>query len=98
MNYRLTRAAENDIIRIYVDGARLFGEAQAERYHQELESVFELLAANPRMARERHEIAPPVRVHPFKAHLVVYVIEDSGGILIVRVRHGHEDWADTPAG
>ena len=57
MTYRLTRAAENDIIRIYVDGARLFGEAQAEHYHQELESIFELLAANPRMARERHEIA-----------------------------------------
>lgn len=45
------------------------------------------------MARERHEISPPVRIHPFKAHLVVYRVEDNGDILIIRIRHGHEDWA-----
>lgn len=33
-----------------------------------------------------------MRIHPFKAHLVVYRIEEDGDILIVRVRHGHEDW------
>ncbi|WP_341871205.1 type II toxin-antitoxin system RelE/ParE family toxin [Stappia indica] len=45
------------------------------------------------MARERGEISPPVRIHPFKAHLVVYVMEEDGGILVVRIRHGHEDWS-----
>lgn len=48
------------------------------------------------MARERAELSPPVRIHPFKAHLVVYLSESETDILIIRVRHGHEDW-QTPA-
>lgn len=35
-----------------------------------------------------------MRIHPFKAHLIVYRIDDDGDIFIVRVRHGQEDWAD----
>ncbi|WP_316859228.1 type II toxin-antitoxin system RelE/ParE family toxin [uncultured Cohaesibacter sp.] len=93
MGYRLTLKAEEDIIGIAQAGLLRFGEDQARRYHGELYEVFDLLAANPRMARERFEITPPVRIHPFKAHLIVYVIEDNGDVLVVRVRHGHEDWA-----
>jgi toxin ParE1/3/4 len=94
MGFRLTREAEEDIIGIAEQGVHLFGPAQAKRYHDELFTVFDLIAANPRMARERLEITPPVRVHPFKAHLVIYAIEEDGGILIIRVRHGHENSAD----
>ena len=35
-------------------GALGFGEAQAERYQDGLFNRFRLLAANPRLARERH--------------------------------------------
>jgi len=94
MGYRLTRKAEDDVIHLYLEGARLFGAAQAERYHRELERAFTLLAENPQMARERMEISPPVRIHPHKAHLIVYLADDEGGILIVRIRHAHEDWAN----
>lgn len=92
MGFRLSVEAEEDIIGIAAEGMGLFGIAQARRYHDELFVVLDLLAANPRMARERHEISPPMRIHPFKAHLIVYRIEEDGDILIVRVRHGHEDW------
>ncbi|SMD15098.1 type II toxin-antitoxin system RelE/ParE family toxin [Rhizobium sp. RU36D] len=94
MVFRLTEEAEEDIIGIAEDGMRLFGPDQARKYHDELFAVFDLIAENPRMARERQEISPPVRVHPFKAHLVVYTIEASGDVLIVRVRHSHEDWSN----
>ena len=70
---------------------------QARRYHDDLFAVLELIAANPRMAREREEISPPVRIHPFKAHLIVYRIEENGTIFVIRIRHGHEDWASEPA-
>ncbi|WP_104663696.1 type II toxin-antitoxin system RelE/ParE family toxin [Ensifer adhaerens] len=92
MAFRLSVAAEEDIIAIAEDGVRLFGAAQARRYHDELFDIFALVAANPGMARERTELSPPMRIHPFKAHLLVYRIEPDGDILIVRVRHGHEDW------
>jgi toxin ParE1/3/4 len=93
MGYRLTRRAAADIRHIYAEGLRLFGSAQAERYHARLARVFDLLADNPELARERTELSPPVRIHPCGSHLVVYVIEADGGILIVRVRHRREDWA-----
>ncbi|WP_184471692.1 type II toxin-antitoxin system RelE/ParE family toxin [Rhizobium esperanzae] len=94
MGFHLTKEAEEDMIGIVEAGIRLFGPAQARRYHDELYAIFDLIAANPRMARERPEISPPMRIHPFKAHLVVYTIEENGDVLVVRLRHGHEDWLD----
>ncbi len=96
MRFSLSVQAEEDIIAIAEEGARMFGSAQARRYHDELFAVLDLLAANPRLAREREEILPPVRIHPFKAHLVVYRIEENGAIFVIRIRHGHEDWAGDP--
>lgn len=96
MAYRLTCKAAEDIIAIYEEGIRLFGAVQAEKYHFGIEKVFRLLSENPELAREREEITPPVRVHPYGTHLIVYIIEPKRDILIVRVRHGHEDWQEDP--
>ncbi|MFN4011112.1 MAG: type II toxin-antitoxin system RelE/ParE family toxin [Pannonibacter sp.] len=98
MTYRLTRKAADDITGIYIEGVVRFGEAQAARCHGLLESVFELIAANPYLARERHEINPPVRVYPVQSHLVIYAVDDRSDVLIIRVRHGREDWKQNPSG
>ncbi len=92
MAYRLSRKAEEDILDVFLYGAEQFGLSQAAHYQGQLEKTFDFLADNPRIARERHEIAPPVRIHPIGSHLIVYTLDDHGEILIVRVRHGHEDW------
>ncbi|TPW26418.1 type II toxin-antitoxin system RelE/ParE family toxin [Martelella alba] len=94
MTYRLTRKAEGDLIAIYIAGVEGFGIAQAERYHAELGDVFDLLADNPYLARERTELSPPIRVHPHGSHIILYRIEDDSSILIVRVRHAREDWIE----
>lgn len=91
MSFRTTRRAEQDITDLYVQGASQFGSAQAERYHAGLLALFDLLADNPLIARLRTEFSPPVRMHGYQAHMVVYV-EDEQGILIVRVLHGRQDW------
>ena len=91
MNYQLTREAEEDLISIAERGIELFGERQAQFYHNALFDLFEVISANPKMARERAELSPAVRVHPFKAHVVIYQIEGDG-ISIIRIRHGREDW------
>ncbi len=93
MPFRLSVQAEEDIVSIAEDGIRIFGTVVAKRYHNELFALFELIAANPRMARERHEISPPVRIHPFKAHLIVYRLEEDGSVFVIRIRHGHEEWS-----
>lgn len=94
MSYQLTRRATEDVRKIYRRGVETFGDAQAEAYHMHLERVFNLIAENPRMARERSEITPPVRVHPTGSHLVIYSIKASGDVLIIAVPNAREDWQD----
>ncbi|CCM80131.1 Plasmid stabilization system (fragment) [Rhizobium mesoamericanum STM3625] len=49
------------------------------------------LSINPTLppTREWHVF----RIHPFKAHLIVYRVEEDGAIFVILIRHGHEDWA-----
>lgn len=59
MPCRTTRQADQDIIDIYLWGCREFGQPQAERYHAGLAATLDLIADNPRIARERAEFNPP---------------------------------------
>jgi toxin ParE1/3/4 len=94
VGFRLSLLAEEDVIRIAEEGIAIFGLAQAQKYHRELYEIFELISLNPRMARERHELLPPLRIHRFRTHLVVYGVGADDDVLIVRVRHAHEDWVN----
>ncbi|MCP1551686.1 MULTISPECIES: type II toxin-antitoxin system RelE/ParE family toxin [Methylorubrum] len=91
MIFKTSRQANQDIIDLYVSGSVRFGMEQAERYHAGLMDMLSLLADNPAMARLRREFRRPVRLHPYKAHLIAYV-EDGSNILVVRVLHGRQDW------
>lgn len=93
MRYALSVEAEEDVVAIAEQGLRIFGAPQARRYHNELFDLLDLIAENPRIARERFEIKPPVRIHPFNAHLIVYRITEDDTVFVIRIRHGHEDWA-----
>ncbi|WP_417471302.1 type II toxin-antitoxin system RelE/ParE family toxin [Maricaulis sp.] len=96
MGFKLTRAAENDLISIYLDGAERFGLSQADHYHDSLDRLFGFLGQNPRAARDRVEITPPVRCHPHGSHLIIYVIDADDDVLVLRIRHAHENWAGDP--
>jgi toxin ParE1/3/4 len=91
MPYRTTKKVDEDIIGIYLHGVKNFGQAQAEKYHAGLEKTFALLNENPDMARERMEFHPPVHIHFHEVHVVVYVANEEG-ILILRVLPGRQDW------
>ncbi len=96
MTYKLSAKAEEDIIRVYRESFRLFGAEQAEKYYAGLERVFQFLSDTPKAARERTEITPPVRVHPYQSHIIVYLIDDNSDVIILRVRHGREEWENDP--
>lgn len=90
MLYKLTPAAEDDLINIYAESFRSFGEVQAEKYFSELKNCFEILSENPLVSRERTEFEPSVRIHPHGSHLVVYVVRKDF-VLIVRILHSRMD-------
>lgn len=96
MELKLSVQAEDDIIAIAEQGIVMFGSEQAKRYHAELINTLDLIANSQQMAREREEISPPVRIHLFKAHLIVYQIQEDGSVFVIRIRHAFEDWISNP--
>ena len=90
-DYRLAPTAEDDLENIYAFTASRWSLDQAERYANALIGMFETLAANPQIARERSVVTPPVRVHPHGSHVIVYRIDDVG-VVILRVVHASRDW------
>lgn len=94
MSYRLSNKAEEDIINIYLEGARQFGVQQADRYHRQLEETFRFLSDHPKAAHPRFELTPPARIHPHQSHLIVYTMDEMRDIFIIRIRHSHEEWLE----
>lgn len=92
MAYEVSEAADADIEVLFDRGIDLFGQSRAEAYLAGLMKTLDFLASFPRAARLRDELSSPIRAYPYKAHLIFYDIDDADNILIVRVRHGHEDW------
>lgn len=82
--------AEADLSEIWRRGATEWGADQADHYADELFALFDLLAAFPEMARERDEFVPPVRIHPTRAHLVIYR-RAGGQVEIIRILHAHQN-------
>jgi len=89
--YRLTPAARTDLEDIWLYTAQQWSMMQADRYTDILEDTFERLLFMPEMARERSELAPPVRIHPSAEHLIIYRIEGDH-LAILRILGAGQDW------
>ena len=89
--FTLSALAEEDLIQIYVDGATSFGLYQGRRYYRKLFHAFQFLAENPLAGSIRPELRTEIRVHPVGSHIVLYTLRKQD-ILILRIRHAHEDW------
>ena len=89
--YRLAPAALADLEQIWRFSAEQWSPDQADQYIETLEETFRLLVLMPEMARERHEIRPPVRIQRSARHLVIYHIENEH-ISILRVLGDRQDW------
>ena len=97
MKVRFANAARQDIRVIYLQGEGLFGSRQADAYAAGLGAAFRMIADYPLSSRLRDETASPVRARPYRSHVILYTV-DEAGVLILRIRHGLEDWMDDPLG
>lgn len=93
-SYRFTKQAQKDIQRIIEHGREQFSIKQVASYLDELEMLFALLAENSNMASLRSELNPPVRVHPFKSHVILFEETGNDEILILTLRHARENWLE----
>jgi toxin ParE1/3/4 len=81
--YKVSPAAQQDLVDIYVRGFREWGESKAEEYQLKLISSFQLLAENPDMG---HGVAilPQLRRHELNPYVIFYR-KFSYGVRIARV-------------
>lgn len=88
---RLRPAAESDLAEIWDYTEQEHSRAQAIDYLQGLDATLRLLADYPEIARLRDDFTPPVRLHRYRAHIVVYVA-DKTTLEVIRVLHGRANW------
>ncbi|WP_415918950.1 type II toxin-antitoxin system RelE/ParE family toxin [Tateyamaria sp. SN6-1] len=88
----LRPAAEADLIAIWTYTVETWSVGQAEAYLRDLDQMFAMLSDFPEMARLRTEFTPPVRLHAFRKHVIIY-LEDETHVDVIRVVHGRANWA-----
>jgi toxin ParE1/3/4 len=93
MRLEITQLARSDIFFIQQQGFSRSGRLQTRKYLDDLIEQLKLLARFPGMARERTEFRKPVRIQPFRGHIIVYRI-DSEAVRILRVLSRRQDWAE----
>ncbi len=104
--YRLTEAADGDIVEILGESARVFGPQQRDAYARLIEEAVEMIAGEPEWpaSRAREELGPGVRSFHIElaagrrgaaSHAVYYMrdrLEDgSNGIVVLRILHERMD-------
>lgn len=90
-SYRLLPSAQSDLGSIWDYTAEMWSPEQADAYLHGLADTLDALCHHPEIARERNETDPPVRLHPNRAHLITYRIEDDHPA-IIRVVHNRQHW------
>lgn len=86
----LAPAAKTDLKEIYQYGLRQWGQAQSDRYLEELKEHFWLLTEQSLMGIERPELLAGIRSLPIKSHTLFYRAT-SNTVEIIRVLHGRQD-------
>lgn len=89
-SYRLSPLAEDDLFNIISTTIESWGNEQAKKYAQTLESALSKLAQYPNFGRERNEIYSGARSFPVEKHIVFYQTSENG-IDVARILHQRMD-------
>jgi toxin ParE1/3/4 len=84
--FRVSEATLEDIRKIGRYTQQQWGVEQRRSYLTGLDKKFAFLSDNPEISPEQSEFDPSVRIHRHEQHLIVYVFEQDG-ILIIRLLH-----------
>ena len=83
--FRLSKAAENDLARIWRDTKERHNEEQADRYVRAIDHCFAALAEHPLLGQACEDIRGGYRRFPSGEHLIYYRTE-ADAITVMRIR------------
>ncbi|MEH3123995.1 MAG: type II toxin-antitoxin system RelE/ParE family toxin [Sphingomonas phyllosphaerae] len=93
MAVELSAEADRDLAELIASGLERYGLAASDRFVARLREAFEMIDSFPRIARLRDEIDGATRGFPVGVHIIFYQVDDADDVLILRIRHGREDWS-----
>ena len=86
--YDITKEASEDLYRIWEYTFDIWSENQADKYFAILESAFyEIASAPDTIGRQDDEITPGLRAYHIRRHMVFFMKQDNGRVLIVRITY-----------
>jgi toxin ParE1/3/4 len=91
-DYHTTARAKSDLLEIGRFTQLQWGRKSRIEYLARVENACNRLAANPSMGRRRDELRQGVSSFPVGRHLIIYRVEDSGLVEIIRVLHQSMDY------
>lgn len=89
-------AAEADLSDIWDYTALRWSLKQAQTYASGMTDLLFLLCDQPEIAPLFDTVTPPVRIHRFRSHLVIFTADDKT-INVIRVLHMRSNWAEALA-
>jgi toxin ParE1/3/4 len=87
--FRISRAARQDLLFIARFTERRWGKAQRNHYLKQLDEVFGLISENPSIGRACDELSPGYRKFPEGAHVIYFRTTDR--VEIIRILHERMD-------
>jgi toxin ParE1/3/4 len=90
MRLSYTQEARRDLRSIYRSSVEKFGLAQADLYRDGLLAALAFCAETPQAVREFPDLRVAVRIHPYRSHLIVFMIVDDA-VRVIRVLHSRQD-------
>lgn len=84
--YKLSQKAAEDFGDIYEYTHLNFGECQAEKYTEDMESCLQTVSEAPFIGRECNDLREGVRRHDFQKYAIFYRVREHD-IFVIRILH-----------
>lgn len=84
---KISLPAREDLRDLYRDGFLRWGEAQADRYYDDLLAHFDVLCENPMLFREVDEIREGYRRSVCGVHAIYYRVQEDAVEIMAVVKH-----------
>ena len=89
--FELTREAKEDLRKIARFTEKRWGRDQRFLYIKQFDDVFNLLAKTPSVGKKCDYIKNGYRKFPQSSHIIFYVEDTNGSIIVIRILHKSMD-------